>query len=73
MYYLEKACEIQLAAQAAGELVLPPAEVCEHTERQFSDPGRPLDEGELSDPDAMQLVWAALLRLLDRVAPGYRD
>ncbi|MDI1330700.1 class II aldolase/adducin family protein [Pseudomonas sp. B14-6] len=73
MYYLEKACEIQLAAQAAGELVLPPSEVCEHTERQFNDPGRPLDEGELSDPDAMQLAWAALLRLLERVAPGYRD
>ncbi|POA79670.1 class II aldolase/adducin family protein [Pseudomonas sp. DP16D-R1] len=73
MYYLEKACEIQLAAQAAGELVLPPAEVCEHTERQFNDPGRPLDEGELSDPDAMQLAWAALLRLLERVAPGYRN
>jgi ribulose-5-phosphate 4-epimerase/fuculose-1-phosphate aldolase len=73
MYYLEKACEIQLAAQAAGELVLPPAEVCEHTERQFNDPGRALEDGELSDPDAMQLAWAALLRLLDRVAPGYRD
>jgi len=73
MYYLEKACDIQLAAQAAGELVLPSAEVCAHTERQFNDPGRPLDEGEFDDPDAMQLAWAALLRMLDRVAPGYRD
>ncbi|MNG18700.1 Decarboxylase NovR [compost metagenome] len=73
MYYLEKACEIQLAAQACGELVLPPHEVCAHTERQFNDPGRPLEDGELSDPDAMQLAWAALLRLLDRVAPDYRD
>ena len=73
MYYLEKACEIQLAAQAAGTLVLPPAAVCEHTERQFNEPGRPLAEGELSDPDGMALAWAALLRLLDRVSPGYRD
>jgi ribulose-5-phosphate 4-epimerase/fuculose-1-phosphate aldolase len=73
MYYLEKACEIQLAAQAAGEIVLPSTEVCAHTERQFNDPGRPLEEGELSDPDAMQLAWAAMLRLLERVAPGYRD
>ncbi|SEN31869.1 Ribulose-5-phosphate 4-epimerase/Fuculose-1-phosphate aldolase [Pseudomonas sp. ok272] len=73
MYYLEKACEIQLAAQAAGDLVLPPAAVCEHTERQFNQPNRPLAEGELSDPDALQLAWAALLRMLDRVAPGYRD
>lgn len=73
MYYLEKACEIQLAAQAAGEIVLPPDAVCAHTERQFNDPDRPLQEGELSDPDAMQLAWAALLRLLERIAPGYRD
>ena len=73
MYYLETACEIQLAAQACGELILPPAAVCEHTERQFNDPGRPLQEGELNDPDAMQLAWAALLRLLERVAPDYRN
>ncbi|MDH0729811.1 class II aldolase/adducin family protein [Pseudomonas sichuanensis] len=73
MYYLEKACEIQLAAQASGKLVLPPDAVCAHTERQFNDPGRPLEEGQLADPDAMQLAWAALLRLLDKVAPGYRD
>jgi hypothetical protein len=58
---------------AAGELVLPSAEVCAHTERQFNDPGRPLDEGEFADPDAMQLAWAALLRLLERVAADYRD
>ena len=73
MYYLEKACEIQRAAQACGELLLPPHEVCAHTERQFNDPGRPLEEGQLSDPDAMQLAWAAMLRLLERIAPGYRD
>ncbi|WP_248768804.1 class II aldolase/adducin family protein [Pseudomonas sp. MWU12-2345] len=73
MYYLEKACEIQIAAQACGELVLPSDAVCAHTERQFNDPGRPLEEGQLSDPDAMGLAWAAMLRLLDRVAPDYRD
>ncbi|MFJ3468923.1 class II aldolase/adducin family protein [Pseudomonas sp. NPDC090201] len=73
MYYLEKACEIQLAAQASGQLVLPPHEVCAHTERQFNDPQRPLQEGQLNDPDGMQLAWSALLRMLDRVAPGYRD
>ncbi len=73
MYYLEKACDIQLAAQACGDLVLPPAAVCEHTERQFNQPQRPLAEGELSDPDALDLAWKALLRLLDRVTPGYRD
>ncbi|MNZ84559.1 Decarboxylase NovR [compost metagenome] len=73
MYYLEKACEIQLAAQAAGEIVLPSDAVCAHTERQFNEPARVLKEGELSDPDGMQLAWAALLRLVQRVAPDYRD
>ncbi|KQB53652.1 aldolase [Pseudomonas endophytica] len=72
MYYLEKACEIQLAAQASGEVLLPPATVCAHTERQFNEPSRPLQEGELSDPDGMALAWSALLRLLDRVAPDYK-
>jgi hypothetical protein len=32
-----------------------------------------LEQGTLNDPDAMLLAWAALLRLLERVAPGYRD
>lgn len=72
MYYLEKACEIQLAAQSAGQVMLPPAEVCRHTERQFNDPGRGLKQGELADADALQLAWAALLRMLERVAPDYR-
>jgi len=73
MYYLEKACEIQLAAQSAGQVILPPAEVCAHTERQFNAPGRGLKQGELTDRDALQLAWAALLRMLERVAPGYQD
>ena len=73
MFYLEKACEIQLAAQSAGQVILPPAEVCAHTERQFNAPERGLKQGELTDPDALQLAWAALLRMLERVAPGYQD
>ncbi len=65
MYMLEKACELQLAAQAGGTLRLIPEEVCAHTARQFQ-----------RDPDAggdghVALTWAALLRQLDRVNPGY--
>lgn len=45
MYYLEKACEIQLAAQSAGQLILPSTEVCVRTERQFNAPGRGLKQG----------------------------
>lgn len=73
MYYLEKACEIQLAAQSAGQLIVPPHAVCVHTERQFNAPSQPAKAGDLTDPDAMALAWGALLRLLDKVAPGYRD
>src|SRR5471032_3619205 len=73
MYYLEKACEIQIAAQAGGTLRFPADEVCRRTERQFNEPGKDVAEGELSDPDANRMAWAALLRRLDRVSPGYRD
>jgi hypothetical protein len=72
MYYLEKACEIQLAAQQAGQLLLHSHEICAHTERQFNEPQREL-KGELSDPDAATLAWKALLRMLDRLAPDYRN
>jgi ribulose-5-phosphate 4-epimerase/fuculose-1-phosphate aldolase len=72
MYYLEKACEIQLAAQSNGPLVLPSAEVCAHAERQFNQPAqRP--EGALADLDGYDLAWKALLRLLDRLDPTYKD
>ncbi|HVJ42019.1 MAG TPA: class II aldolase/adducin family protein, partial [Dongiaceae bacterium] len=74
MYYLEKACEIQLAAQAGGgALVVPSDKVCAHTERQFNDPGRELTDGQLADGDGYDLAWTALLRLLDRLDPGYKD
>jgi len=74
MYYLDKACDIQLAAQAAGAaLLLPSAEVCERTERQFSAPP-PVPHAQLvSDPDGIDLCWQALLRLLDRIDPRYKD
>ncbi|WP_234536392.1 class II aldolase/adducin family protein [Streptomyces shenzhenensis] len=69
MYYLEKACRIQILAQSGGaQLVVPGDVVCEYAARQLNveteDPG-------LQDALAYDLVWAALLRLLDRVAPDY--
>jgi ribulose-5-phosphate 4-epimerase/fuculose-1-phosphate aldolase len=75
MYYLEKACEIQLAAQAGGvALTLPSREVCEHTERQFNAPPIPSPDGSvLIDMDGYGLSWSALLRLLDRIDPGYQE
>jgi hypothetical protein len=43
MYYWKKPAK-STGRAGSGELVLPPAEVCAHTERQFNDPGRPLEE-----------------------------
>jgi ribulose-5-phosphate 4-epimerase/fuculose-1-phosphate aldolase len=63
MYYLERACQAQIAAMAGGaELVLPPAEVAHKVARQFVRPGR-------TAPDR---GWAALLRMLDRTDPSYQ-
>ena len=74
MYDLEKACEIQLAAQSSGQpLLLPSVEICERAERQFSAPPAAPNAQLVSDPDGMDLAWQALLRLLDRLDPGYRN
>lgn len=63
MYYLQRACEAQVVAQSAGaELVLPPPEVAEKVAQQFSRP-RPYQKKD----------WPALLRLLDRIDPSYKQ
>lgn len=56
IYFLERACQAQVKATAAGEeLVYPSAEVCERTARQFERP---------TAPAYCQRVWNAALRLL---------
>jgi ribulose-5-phosphate 4-epimerase/fuculose-1-phosphate aldolase len=63
MYYLNKACELQIAALSGGRpLVVPPPEVCAHASAQF----------DVGTPSAGQLEWQALLRRLDREEPDYR-
>ncbi|WP_435229623.1 class II aldolase/adducin family protein [Streptomyces sp. Tue6028] len=70
MYYLEKACEIQVTAQAVGApLVLPPAQVCEYTAQQLTGEA----DADFQDDIAYDLAWAALLRLVERIAPDYKD
>ncbi|WP_033296197.1 class II aldolase/adducin family protein [Amycolatopsis jejuensis] len=70
MYYLERACEIQVSAQAGGmALVLPDPKVAELTARQLTGTDTASD---FHDEDAYAMAWAALLRLLDRIAPDYR-
>ncbi|MBN8746378.1 Decarboxylase NovR [Xylophilus ampelinus] len=58
IYFLERACEAQLAAQAAGpgQLALPPPEVCERTAGQYRH-----DE----IPAWVDMAWTAALRLID--------
>ncbi|MDT2003960.1 class II aldolase/adducin family protein [Rhodococcus opacus] len=70
MFYLEKACDIQIAAQASGELRVPSPEIAEHTARQFAGEAATDD---YTDDQAYEMAWAALLRLLDRSAPDYKD
>ncbi|MBI4195954.1 MAG: class II aldolase/adducin family protein [Betaproteobacteria bacterium] len=64
MYYLERACQTQIAAMAGNaRLRIPPAVVAEKTARQFKGlPYKP-----------KKTEWKALLRMLDRVEPSYRD
>jgi ribulose-5-phosphate 4-epimerase/fuculose-1-phosphate aldolase len=71
MYYLDKACEIQIAATSAdAKLILPPPEIRELTSRQLAGED---ESSDLQDRTGYELAWAALLRLVERVAPDYKD
>ena len=64
MYYLERACQAQIAAMAGGaELNIPPPAVAEKVARVFLRPSRP----------ASQRDWPALLRMLERRGVRYAD
>ena len=63
MYYLERACQIQIAAQSSGEALIEPSDaVAARVAAQFDRPGRPSKDKH----------WPLLLRMLDRVQPGYK-
>ena len=64
MYMLERACEAQIAAQAAGAVLEAPAEAAAKTDA-IARAGLPIV--------GRQLAWPALLRRLDRVDPGWRE
>ncbi|MEU1801633.1 class II aldolase/adducin family protein [Streptomyces sp. NPDC019937] len=71
MYYLDKACEIQVAATAGGaKLVMPPPEIRELAARQLAGEG---EGSDFQDDKAYDLAWSALLRLVERIAPDYKD
>lgn len=63
MYYLERACQIQVAAASQGQpLVHPSPQVCTRTMDQFDGSSSYLQGRD----------WQALLRLLDRSDPSYK-
>ncbi len=65
MHYLERTCEIQVAAQAGGgKLVVPSKSVVERTVKTAQGTG---------DPSFGQVGFDAILRQLDRDDPSYRD
>lgn len=64
MFFLERACQMQIAAQAGGaELRLLPQSMCDHVFGQVAK--NSLRMGELD--------WPPLLRLLDKEDPSYRN
>ena len=63
MYYLERACQAQVAAMAGGaELDMPPA-------RRRAQSGAPV---RATGPHGARQRLGALLRMLDRIDPAYR-
>jgi len=62
MHALQRACEIQVAAQGSPSLAVLPEEIC----RKVALQNRP--SGDLR---TAELAWAALRRRLDRLDPGY--
>jgi ribulose-5-phosphate 4-epimerase/fuculose-1-phosphate aldolase len=63
MHYLERSCEIQVAAQGAGPLALPPQAVIDATVATAQGVG---------DAAFGRIGFEALLRRLDREDPSYR-
>jgi ribulose-5-phosphate 4-epimerase/fuculose-1-phosphate aldolase len=61
MYFLERSCEMQVAAQAGGALRIPHDDVQDVVEQQSQGLSVVADK----------LVWPGLLRRLDRQNPGY--
>jgi ribulose-5-phosphate 4-epimerase/fuculose-1-phosphate aldolase len=65
MYLLERACEVQLAAQSGGAALL---EVDPRIAAGVKENVRAVTRGL-----GGSLAWPGLLRMLDRQNPGYRD
>jgi len=64
LYHLQRACEVQIAAQSAGApLVVPADEIAAKAARQFDATARAGDQN--------RLLFAAMRRWMDALDPGY--
>lgn len=71
MYRLQRACEVQLAAQSTGsKLIVPPRNVCETSAERSDD--FLATEGSKGYSRNPNPEFDALLRLLDKKDPSYR-
>ena len=69
MYRLERACQVQLAAQATGAgLVVPPLRVCQVSRERSDDFLGDKGYSRERNPE-----FAAMLRLMDRKDPSYKS
>lgn len=67
MVYLDQACKLQVSMLAAGrQPSLPPVEVMEHTAQQWNAGAAGIGTKESRE-------WPALLRMLDRKDPSWRN
>ena len=70
IYYLEIACRLQLDVMATGRpWSPPPPEVCAHTAKQWDEGAAAIGTGN----DEATREWPAMLRMLDRKYPGWRE
>jgi len=66
MFYLERSCEIQVAALSMGQPLRPVADdLARHVARQYIE--------SMGEDDDVALEWAAHLRLLEEEHPDYND
>jgi ribulose-5-phosphate 4-epimerase/fuculose-1-phosphate aldolase len=68
MWRLDRACQVQIAAQAGGRLHVPSKEVCEQSQS--------MGDAFLTDRGNQalgRLEFDALVRLIDRKDPSYRN
>ena len=66
-YYFEQACRTQIDSMAVGKVRQPPKKVMEHTAQQWASGAAGIGGG------GSTREWPALLRMLDRVDPSWRN